>query len=135
MRRVVIDTNVLVSHLLGGKPRQVVSLWYVGLIELCLSEDILAEYARVLDRFDQVENEARELLGLLTEGSNVRMVKPKERFRAVAADPSDNIFLECAVAAQADAIISGDAHLLDLGRFRGIPIMSPGAFLDSIMGD
>jgi predicted nucleic acid-binding protein len=50
VRRVVIDTNVLVSHLLGGKPRQVVSLWYVGLIELCLSDDILAEYARVLAR-------------------------------------------------------------------------------------
>jgi predicted nucleic acid-binding protein len=47
----------------------------------------------------------------------------------VTADPDDDKFVECAVVGGAAAIVSGDHHLLDLGSFGAIPILSPGEFL------
>jgi predicted nucleic acid-binding protein len=49
-------------------------------------------------------------------------VAPTESFSVIDADPSDDRILECAVAAKAEVILSGDKHLLTLGSFRGIPI-------------
>ena len=56
-------------------------------------------------------------------------VNTTTRIRAIEADPTDNIFLECAVDGKADYIISGDRHLLALGSFRGIPIVRAKDFL------
>lgn len=134
MRKVVVDTNVLVSHLFGGNPRDVVLLWYEGHFDLCVTDGIIAEYSEVLSRFGEVSDEARRLLSSITEAPNVRLVCPRERFIAVQADPSDDMFLECAVAAQADVIVSGDGHLLELGSFRGIPIVGPAEFLLAFRG-
>ncbi len=47
----------------------------------------------------------------------------------VSADPDDDIFLLCAATAHADAILSGDGHLLDLGRYANIPILTVRAFV------
>jgi hypothetical protein len=49
--------------------------------------------------------------------------------KAILEDPSDDIYLECALEGRADFIVSGDRHLLDLGTFRGISIVNPTAFL------
>jgi hypothetical protein len=62
------------------------------------------------------------------------MVYPSQRFQVIKADPTDDRVLECAVAAQADVIISGDAHLLTLGEFQGIGILDPAAFLAELEG-
>jgi len=56
-------------------------------------------------------------------------VTPGEHIQAVVADLEDNRFLECAVAAEAEMIVSGDRHLLSLGEFRGILIVDPAALL------
>jgi putative PIN family toxin of toxin-antitoxin system len=74
----------------------------------------------------------RKLIAALEAGENAVLVEPAERIDAVADDPADNAFLECAVAAQAEAIVSTDRHLLDLGTFRGIPILQPGRFLEAM---
>jgi putative PIN family toxin of toxin-antitoxin system len=58
-----------------------------------------------------------------------KVVKPKRRLRVVGRDPSDNKFLECAVAGKASVIISGDKDLLSLGHYRQIRIQSPARFL------
>lgn len=47
----------------------------------------------------------------------------------IVDDPTDNIFLECAVDGDADYIISGDRHLLDLGSYTGVPIVKVKVFL------
>ena len=52
----------------------------------------------------------------------------------IAADPSDDMVLACAVAGKADYIVSGDPHLLDLGEYEGIRIVSPAVFV-SILAD
>jgi predicted nucleic acid-binding protein len=61
-------------------------------------------------------------------------VQPVESIQVIAADPTDDKVLECAVAAGADAIISGDAHLLKLGEFRGMKIQRPAEFLAEGLG-
>ncbi|MFB3880056.1 MAG: putative toxin-antitoxin system toxin component, PIN family [Armatimonadota bacterium] len=129
MSRVVLDTNILISHLFGGRPREVVTLWSTGQVTLCVSPDILEEYREVLGRFEETSAEAQQLAAALAARANVLLVSPGERFEAVEADPDDNMFLDCAVAAQADVIVSGDQHLLELGEFRGIPIVGPAEFL------
>lgn len=96
---------------------------------LCLSDPILQEYLEVLARFGEVRDEALELAELLTGPLDVLFVEPDEPLSEVSRDPDDNRFLECALAAQADVLISGDHHLLSLGSFRGIPILSPAQFL------
>ncbi|MDR3557430.1 MAG: hypothetical protein P4L55_21955 [Syntrophobacteraceae bacterium] len=52
------------------------------------------------------------------------------RFSVIEDDPSDNIYLACALEGQADFIISGDHHLTDLVEFRDIRIVNPAAFLE-----
>ena len=54
---------------------------------------------------------------------------PPEPLGVVSADPSDDVFLACALVAGADCVISGDTHLLDLKNFAGIPILTPRQFL------
>jgi putative PIN family toxin of toxin-antitoxin system len=61
-------------------------------------------------------------------GRHAELVKPEHRQR-VLDDDSDNRVLESAVEGQADWIISGDHHLLDLKEFRGIPIVRVSEFL------
>lgn len=129
MPRIALDTNVLISSLFGGKPREIMNLWRDAGVTLCLSDEIVAEYLEVLARFGEVKAEAREFLEMLIGSEFVLFVTPSERIHEVTADPDDNKFLECAVAAGADAIVSGDEHLLALGTFRGIPILRPADFL------
>lgn len=129
MRRIVIDTNVLVSSFFGGRPRAVMDLWRDQRLTLCLSDEIVAEYLEVLARLGDVAQEVREFLGMLSERENVLFVTPSERMREVSADPADDRFLECAVAAKAQVIVSGDRHLLPLEEFRGVLVMEPAAFL------
>jgi len=133
--RIVVDTNVLVSSLFGGRPREVMELWRDGQFVLCLSDEIVAEYLEVLMRFGHPKREIEEFLALLSEeGERVVFVSPRERIGEVVADPEDNRFLECAVAAGAEMIVSGDRHLLGLKEFRGIQIVSPAGFLTWFAG-
>jgi len=68
---------------------------------------------------------------VLTESAE--LVFPVERASDVTPDPDDEMILECALAAEADFIVSGDKkHLLELRQFQGIPIVSPADFLRRI---
>ena len=128
--RVVLDTNVVISALLfSGISSKLVSLWQKGLIAFLLSREILDEYLRVLSypKFELSEDDIKELIQeeILPYAE---VVKPRGRLNVVRRDPSDNKFLECAVAGKARVIISGDKDLLSLGRHRQIQIQSPAQF-------
>jgi uncharacterized protein len=129
VRRVVADTNVLVSALqFGGKPKELLGLAVDGHVDLAISEPILEETLRVLrDKFHRTSDELGETDKQLRVIA--RIVTPTENIKAVDADPSDDRILECAVEADAEIIVSGDQHLLALGSFRGIPIQRVGEFL------
>lgn len=130
--RVVVDTNVFISSFLNteGNPRKVIDLWRFEKITLCLSKPILAEYFEVLGRFGMSEEpESAELVQLLQKRYNQFFLAAVPTISAISEDPADNKFIECAVAADAKCIISGDRHLLNLKLFKGIRILSPKEFL------
>jgi uncharacterized protein len=77
------------------------------------------------------EERARFLQSLLSEA---RLVEVREKVRAYR-DPKDDKFLELAVNGEADCIVSGDEDLLTLDPFRGIPILTPDKFLDTLSKD
>lgn len=129
--RVVLDTNVLISAIIfGGPPRKILQMIFTGSITGCLSMPILEEMIAVLRRrkfgfsAEQSMHIMEELHGLC------EMVSPDSEMNAVPQDPDDNRILECALAARADFIISGDSHLTAMGQFNGIPIMPPSMFID-----
>jgi putative PIN family toxin of toxin-antitoxin system len=128
--KAVIDTNVFVSSFFGGKPKQVIDCWKQGRISLCLSAGILDEYVRVLQVLGLGSGtELEELLKLLASSQNIEFTRKTPRLKVVKKDPDDDKFIECAVALKADLIVSGDKSLLAVGKYQGIPILSPADFL------
>ncbi|MBD3342325.1 MAG: putative toxin-antitoxin system toxin component, PIN family, partial [Candidatus Lokiarchaeota archaeon] len=71
-------------------------------------------------------------VNLFGEKRNIEEVTPAKKFDVIKEDIDDNMFIDCAVEANALYIISGDHHLLDLKKFQEIDIVSPAAFLDII---
>ena len=128
-KRVVLDTNVVVSSYWGGKPKRIIELWMEGRFKLVVSPAILQEYQEVLERFSIQDEDLEAFFALLTAPRLAIVVRPDRHYDVIPEDPSDNIFLDCAVAGGADHIVSGDTHLLKLGTFTGIPILNPAAFL------
>jgi hypothetical protein len=129
--RVVIDTNVLVSSFFGGTPGEVLRLWRDGRITLCLSQPIIEEYGEVLARLDVEESAIAELMGLFARGRHCLFAADTPDLAVVAADPDDDIFIECAVALRATRIVTGDKALLAVGRYFDVVILNPRQFLES----
>jgi len=133
MMRVVVDVNVFVSGLLRpqGRPGQLLRLWQSGrfdlLYSLALLEELTAVVARPrLQRLGLRPTDAHVVVEYLTEFGV--LVLPAESV-TVCRDPKDNHILEIALAARADAIVSGDSDLLTLHGFQGISILAPSDFL------
>jgi putative PIN family toxin of toxin-antitoxin system len=128
--RVVLDTGVVVSGLIGGVSAGVIDLLYEGAFQAIISDGILQEYAEVLrrPRFGFPEQVIMDILNFfITHGIHV---VPRISVWAIPEDPDDHKFLEAAVAGKADYILSGDQHLLRLGVFEGIPIIGSRQFLE-----
>ena len=111
-----------------GKPHDLLNLARDGKIELAISDAILDEFSRILHHklewSDDRLNSMRAEVATFT-----KRVSSTETLDVVRADPDDNRILECAVAAGSDVIVTGDAHLLQLGAYRGIKIMKVADFL------
>jgi uncharacterized protein len=127
--RVVIDTNIIVSAYLGGALETIIVAWKVGKFTLLVSNDIADEYHRVLKRpkFRIAYTELDDFFALLLD--QAEFVISSETVNAITADPTDNKFLEAALAGKADLIVSGDSHLLALKGFRSIPIVTAQEFI------
>ncbi len=129
MNRVVADSNVYVSAIVfGGKPMMLLDLAEEGEIELFTSEQILSETFRILrDKFHHTSDQLEA--ARLHVATIAKSVTPTEILKVVTLDPDDDRVLECAVAAGATNIVTGDKHLLGLSSFRGIRIQRPAEFL------
>lgn len=132
MIRAVLDTNIVVSALLfEGPARAARAAWQDRRrMTLLVSKALLAEYIRVLHypKFRLTPPEIKDLIeeDVLPLITPVRVTRTP---RVVRADPSDNHVLACAVAGRADAIVTGDRHLLTLSSHQGIPILMLAHFL------
>lgn len=109
--RLVIDTNVVVSAALkpAGLQRTTLLLAITKPAKLYVSEPVLAEYAEVLSRpeLDIRKGLQRRLIDLIVRNSH--WISPPRRLQ-LTEDPDDNIFLECADAARADYLVTGNAR-------------------------
>ncbi len=132
MIKVVIDTNIMFSASFGGNPGKVIDLWKERELVVCVSQEVLSEYIRVLKKARFTTDDLKEILSLFTEPGKTVLVKPTRHFEVVKDDPADNKFLDCAVKAEADYIVSGDKHLKKLKEFKGIKILSPDSFLKKL---
>lgn len=128
---VVLDTNVLVSAFgWRGPEREVYRLARAGVVQAFTSPTLVAELDRVLGypKFSLQPSQVDRIVEHVRSVAN--LVAPDQKVNAVREDSSDNRVLECAVAAEADWIVSGDHHLLELERFEGIPIVSASQLLE-----
>jgi uncharacterized protein len=128
--RIVVDTNVFVSGIFfTGPPHRILLAWRDRKVQLLVSAAILDEYHRVKDELATQFSGANlaPFLQLLTVQAEVIQAPPLAP--VIQQDPSDDRFLECAVAGKADCTVSGDKHLLKLVEFQGIPILKPAAFV------
>lgn len=129
MIAVVVDTNTLVSGLgWSGPPSVIVDALLAGELVLVSSPPLLDELERVLayPKLAHVFDDPAGITALVRSVADV--VEPTSTLAAVADEP-DNRVLEAAVEAGVDAVVTGDAGLLALVEFQGIPVMSAAKFL------
>ena len=136
--RVVLDTNVFVSAIIGprGIPSQILHAWRAEQFDLVISQAALTEIGRVF-RYPKIAKYHRwseeRLQAFLDNLAHMTILTPGELTLAVITeDPPDNRYLECAVEGDAAYLVSGDQHLLKLSSYQGIPIIKPRMFLDML---
>ena len=131
MIRIVADTNVYVSAIVFGSTcEEILTLARSGIVEINISPAIQRELRRVLRTgFQWTEPQVR---AALTEVETLTsLVHPTVKLAGVVNDDDDHRILECAVAADAEFLVTGDKKdLLPLSFFREIRIVSPREFLD-----
>jgi putative PIN family toxin of toxin-antitoxin system len=130
--RVLCDTNVLVSAFIAaGPPSRIVEAAIDGRIELALADPVLDELNRVLSTKLGFEPErVHDIVALLSELAYVRVAAPPETPPAITGDPDDDLVLACALQEDVRILVSGDRkHLLPVGEYRGVRILTPQALL------
>jgi putative PIN family toxin of toxin-antitoxin system len=129
IERVVFDTNVWISGLLWrGKPYQCLLLARANVVQLVHCSSMMAELAQKLRQpFGFTENRLQAALYDYRRISH--RVEVTGDLHIVGDDPDDDKFVECALVAGASLIVSGDHHLLGLGEYQGVLVLSPAEFV------
>jgi putative PIN family toxin of toxin-antitoxin system len=132
---VVLNTNVYISAVISnkGNPAIILRAWEKGEFEVALSNDLFNEiktalnYPQIQHYYFSPEKEVRIFLSKLKK--EAFFVKPRLKLDVVERDPDDNRVLECAEEANADFIVSGDKHLLELKQYQDTTIINPAGFV------
>ena len=128
--KAILDTNVVISGIFGrGAPFEILNAWQQQRFHLAISQPILDEYRRALNEITKkhpffVLGSILEIIELHSE-----MAEPVSFARSLCSDPDDDKFLEAAIAADADYVVSGDVALVNLKSYHGIRIVTPTQFL------
>jgi uncharacterized protein len=106
-----------------------------GKLSIFISEEIVAEISQVLaypkiEKVYKAKMRRQELMEQVLK--NASFVQAITKVKIIKEHPSDNKFLECALAAKANYVVSGDKHLLKVVCYKGIQVLSVSAFLASI---
>jgi len=139
MLKAVLDTNVLVGSLLvkGGLPARIVDAWRDRKYILVTSPDLISEarftlhYPRLRRKYPLADEDVERLVNLL-ERDALLVPGVADIGGVIPDDSSDAKVLACAIDAEADVIVSGDSHLLALGEYQGIPILTARAFVERL---
>ncbi len=132
MKRVVLDTNVVVSACFWrGVCWRCLEAWAGGRFAALVSPPILTEYAEVFERPRQRYPDKPCVDWVAALRDDAELVFPAVKIPDAFEDPDDAVFAECAVAGEADCLVSGDQeHVQATGNVRGIPVLSPARFLE-----
>ena len=110
MNPVVIDTNCLLQIISKKSPyRPIWDSFLTDRYDLCVSNEILDEYQEILGQ-QITPTIAENLVLLILNKSNVRLIEPHFRMELIKADPDDNKCVDCAFAAGADYLVTEDNH-------------------------
>ena len=137
MLKVVLDTNIFVSSLLSkaGRPAMAIDAWRPSRYLLVTSPSIISEIKRVVEapsirkKYGLGRDPIARLI-LLLEKDTIVVPGLSTVAGAIPKDPTDEMFLSAALDAKADLNVSGDRHLLDLGEYKGVPILTVRQFLE-----
>ena len=134
---IVVDTNVLISAVFfKGKPDIILEAWRTGKLEMILSHEILEEYSKVLERLSEryPSIDTSGILSMFTTGC--RMIEPAEAIgKQICEDPDDDKFIAAAIGGEAETIISGDKHLLEVKGYSGIEVLRPAEFINQYLSE
>ena len=133
--KIVLDTNCLVRILPKQSPYR--CLWDAfldGYFELCYSTEILFEYEEILSQF-YFPKIAEFAVGTMVKAKKSNQITPHFKWKLIFADPDDNKFIDCAVSAGADYIVTNDKHfnILKSIPFPQIKVIDLDVFRDMIM--
>ena len=132
--RIVLDTDVLESGILSpqGPPAAVLRALLTERVMLCFDERILSEYRDVLARgkFSFDRELIEELITFLEAAGSPTLATP---LATVLPDPGDRMFIEVAVASQADFLVAGNLKHFPDKATEGVSVISPRAFLDAML--
>jgi putative PIN family toxin of toxin-antitoxin system len=129
VQRITVDTNILISAFVypGTTVIKIFDYIFDGRIKLGLSDEILREFTGVCVRkFDYEAETAVKYADLIRRYCVI--VYPKQKLNIIKDEP-DNRILECAEEFKADFIISGDKHILDVKKFKGIKMLKPADYI------
>lgn len=110
---VVVDTNVVLGAFTEGHPhRPLLDAWLDRRLTRAVSTQILLEYEEILARCSGRERAASalRLIEVMADAGQCRLITPHFRWRLITADPDDEKFADCAIAAEAERIVTEDAH-------------------------
>lgn len=136
MLKVVLDTNIFASATISqkGNPAKILALWRQQKFELIVTEKIMQEAWRVLfyPRVREISVlSTQEVTNLLLRLHNSATFIPTTLdLNVIEKDPTDDKYIIAALEGQADYIVSGDKHLLELASYQNIRIVSPGEFVE-----
>ncbi len=138
MQKIVLDTNVLVSAVIAsGYSASILDAVRREEIKLITSVHLLEEFSEVITRrriaskYPKATQAAETLLDFLRAFAVLVPGIPEEA--NISVDRDDDFVLACAVDGEAECIVSGDPHLLDLQRYKSIPILTPRQFAEEFL--
>jgi len=132
--KVVVDTNVLVSGVFfGGMPSRILEAWRDKRIDVVVSPDILEEYRRVGEHLETQFTDVTLAPFLALLVMNAEIIEPPDLPEQVSRDSDDDKFIACALAGGCHVIISGDKDLLSISGYRGVKVVAPREFLESVI--
>ncbi len=131
VRRLVIDTNIFIAAVRSPRSasRMLLDAVAAGRATLLISPPVFAEYRRVLPKAVQSRERERLIQHWIAQAS---AIEADPGPRVIAQDADDDKFVSLALAGEADAIISNDEHLLQMGDSLGVPVLRPADIVDRL---
>ncbi len=138
MRKIVLDTNVLISGVIAsGHSASILDAIRREEFKLVTSAHMLEEFSDVISRrhiarkYPKAAEKAEDLLDFLRAFAIIVPGNPDEL--QISADRDDDYVLACALEGEAEYIVSGDPHLLDLKSYKSVPIVTPHEFVKTTL--